>query len=499
MHQLTSAGPGRRHLRILLAAFLLVASSLSTALANQATPAADSDNRLYLGNAGGFVASIPDNWVPDRSLGWDYAGPDGFVVTSSIPAEFLVSEGLEGACEPIAEDDRFLDMAVVTITTWRDRPACEVRVENEHRENPVTLVFAHPDPGAFGDLVWVAVTVDAAHFDEVIDSVSFDTSGVTAAMYLDSVLDILETRSLWRDTFDWDDLRRKAHERLGSAADRTALGVAWTSIRYVIDAMQWAGADEHTIFVTASQVTGLLGESSSTDVPAGQRLDGGIGYIAVPTFGGTPEESLVYIENVRARIAEREATATCGWIVDLRMNRGGGVVPMVTGLAPLLPPGPFLTVRDVAGDATVWKMTTEGVVAIDGEVSEWLDDVAQPLDPALAAQPVAILIGRSTASAAEATGIAFIGRDSTAFFGQPTAGVATVSNSFPLLDGSLLRVATSWMGGPNGAIYPEGLAPDVEVSPGGLVDPLSDDTVVQAASEWLRQQPECDPAPTPAA
>ncbi len=50
------------------------------------------------------------------------------------------------------------------------------------------------------------------------------------------------------------------------------------------------------------------------------------------------------------------------------------------------------------------------------------------------------------------------------------------------------------MVGPQGAIYPEGIRPDVTVTPSEPVQPLADDPVVQEATEWLRQQPGCDQA-----
>lgn len=483
------SGASRGILRIGLFVILLLASSLSAALAHQATPAQDEETRLYIGHAGGFVSHIPDDWVPDRSLAWDYAGRDGFIMTRSISAETLGADTLDHACDTVARDDRYLDMAVTTLTTWRDQPACEIRVENDRDDDPVSVVFAHPGSGAQADLVWVVVTVDAAHVDDVVDNISFDTSVVTASMYLDSVLDILETRSLWRDHFDWPEIRQRVQQRLGGAADGTSLEVAAAPIRAVIDEMYLGGVDGHTLFVPAARMSLIPDWSASA--PAGQALDGGVGYLAVPSFSGSPEQSQRFVAELHARISDQEAAASCGWIIDLRSNEGGQGVPMVMGVSPFLPPGPVVTTRNVAGDELISEMTADGAVANDGQVAEWQHDVALPPDPALSVQPVAVLIGPLTASAAEATAIAFIGRDNTAFFGEPSAALATSPEWFPLLDGSLLMVTSGWLSGPHGAIYPDGIAPDVTVSTGSPVEPIDDDPVVQAASEWLEQQPGC--------
>ena len=65
-------------------------------------------------------------------------------------------------------------------------------------------------------------------------------------------------------------------------------------------------------------------------------------------------------------------------------------------------------------------------------------------------------------------------------------GIATAPSFMPLLDGSVLSVATGWMVGPQGAIYPDGLAPDVTVTPSQVVEPLAMSTCASARSRmWM--------------
>jgi hypothetical protein len=121
-------------------------------------------------------------------------------------------------------------------------------------------------------------------------------------------------------------------------------------------------------------------------------------------------------------------------------------------------------------------------------------------DPDLMRQPVAVLIGPQSASAAVSVAIAFVDRDRAAFFGEPTAGPVLEPYWIELLDGLLMAITTGWMVGLRGAIYPDGIAPDVTVVPSTIVAPLADDPVVQEAMEWLREQPGCAPTgATPAA
>lgn len=106
-------------------------------------------------------------------------------------------------------------------------------------------------------------------------------------------------------------------------------------------------------------------------------------------------------------------------------------------------------------------------------------------------QPVAVLIGPNTRSAGEATALAFAGRDRTRFFGSTTAHFTTSPIVVHLFDGAVLLIATTWMVGPRGAIYPNGIAPDVEISSGNVSAASNNDAVVKAAMAWLEQQPAC--------
>ena len=98
---------------------------------------------------------------------------------------------------------------------------------------------------------------------------------------------------------------------------------------------------------------------------------------------------------------------------------------------------------------------------------------------------VAVLIDHSTGSSGEALAIAFRGRGRSRFFGEHTAGLSTVNETFPLSDGAAMRLTIGVQADRTGKQYPDGLAPDEAISMGDEALPPSQDPVVQAALEWL--------------
>src|SRR5439155_867199 len=55
--------------------------------------------------------------------------------------------------------------------------------------------------------------------------------------------------------------------------------------------------------------------------PMARALPGGIGYLELPTSAaGDP---VAFVGQAERAIAAADATGTCGWVLDLRRNRGG--------------------------------------------------------------------------------------------------------------------------------------------------------------------------------
>lgn len=344
-----------RWLMLCFVAILLLSSSVSNIVAAQSTPsttpATDSDSQLYVGHGAQLTAEMPSHWQPDMSLDYDYAFPDNFISSVAVSDRSLLYTSLHAVCDFVAALDQFDKDGEIESTTWRGMRACLIRSATKQTDDPISLVFAHPDPADDGHNAWVVFTVDAAHFEEITATNSFDPSRITPAAYLDSAIDFIETHSLWRDAIDWPEVRAEAHSyldelvELGLEPDTLELETTYPAIQYVVDQLYAAGADGHNVFLTSAPPPVDRPYTS----PGAAKLPDGVGYVSVPGLRGN-EQAVPFALEIRDRIESQRNQTTCGWIVDLRGDTGGNMYPMVVGLAPLLQPGELIRFRDADGN-----------------------------------------------------------------------------------------------------------------------------------------------------
>lgn len=63
-------------------------------------------------------------------------------------------------------------------------------------------------------------------------------------------------------------------------------------------------------------------------------VDGNIGYVNM--YGTTGNYAVnSYATKLQSVIRQVDSQRTCGWIVDLRLNTGGSLPPMIEGIGPV--------------------------------------------------------------------------------------------------------------------------------------------------------------------
>ena len=142
--------------------------------------------------------------------------------------------------------------------------------------------------------------------------------------------------------------------------------------------------------------------------------------------------------------------------------------PMLQALDPLLGTSPFGFFETPEGERTYWRrpLGQAGVESAD-----------QPtFDLTNARKPVAVIIGRRTASSGEMVALAFRARDDARLFGQPTAGFATANATHILSDGAALVLTEAYAGSRDGRRTDGRIYPETRLYP---------NEVRTAAKEWL--------------
>ena len=212
-----------------------------------------------------------------------------------------------------------------------------------------------------------------------------------------------------------------------------------------------------------------------------------VGYLLIPgnsDFRGTGMDSIT--KAIKDAIANVNSPRIKSWIIDLRLNDGGNMYPMIAGIGQLLGTdgkiGGF-TAPNGQSDGE-WRLKN-GSFHVD---SVRVSAVPTPGYQGRSDLPIAVLIGSGTASSGEMTAISTIGRARTTLLGEPSAGYTTVNTGFELNKNSGLVLAVDYANDRNGVLYPDRLQPAIVVMGGDNFENLKQDSKIRAALKWLKKK-----------
>jgi C-terminal processing protease CtpA/Prc len=311
------------------------------------------------------------------------------------------------------------------------------------------------------------------------------------ATYLASSLRLFETYALNSKTVDWPQLRQQLYQQAQGAQTIGALMPLYPPLfaqlhddhgwlTYQGKTYKWRNPARTPYANTA--VKTALAQKPGILV---KLLPHRIGYIRLPGInaGGSLAQQQAAAAVVRDSVARLLPHRVRAWILDLRLNDGGAMAPMLAGIAPLLGDGHLGGFVDYAGQAQEQWFLKGG--------NFYLDTLAITALPAPAVRtqpnrPIAVLLSGMTASSGEIVAISLKGRPATRFFGEPTYGATTANTSYPIQGKSYLTLAGSVDADRTGQVYPLRLQPDELIINGDNFTDLQQDTKVLAALNWLK-------------
>jgi carboxyl-terminal processing protease len=292
-----------------------------------------------------------------------------------------------------------------------------------------------------------------------------------AKAHLDELLELMQRHSINRLTIDWDDFRKKVFAKATGAK-------SIEDTRPAVEEALRLLADRHSFY--QPKFGSVIRWGTCTTVPVSTapvsrpEVPSTVGYIRVSAFLGTSTEAAFYSDFIQQTIKFADSRGVTGWLVDLRQNTGGNMLPMITGLSPILGDGALVYFVDPTGAKVVWELR-DGVAFINGNV---VDQNQATYRIQNEAPRVAVLTDALTASAGEAVAIAFKGRSGTRSFGTPTCGASTANQAFPLSNGDMLILTGAVMADRTEKPYGGPVVPDEVIE-----DPA---TAVERAIEWLK-------------
>lgn len=313
---------------------------------------------------------------------------------------------------------------------------------------------------------------------------------VAVRKYVDEAISLMREESLFKHEADW--------QNVSSEVYRLAEGARSPQDSYQAIAAGLKLLDHHSFFSDRDNRWVPPPDYNETTEPTfpldpvGLLLDQQVAYLLIPQTPWDPEMEAEYAARIQSLMKEVDGDNTCGWIIDLRSNRGGNMWPMLEAVGSLLEP-------DDDGRLGAW-------VSPDIESPEWWgfrdgegfstdwdvpNYVAEDYIVSKPAAPVAILIGGWTASSGEFLAVAFIGRPKTALFGEDSSGYLTANEPFELSDGATMALATAITTDRSGVRTRQKLVPDFHVDQQSQETSIEDDKTIVAARDWIKKHSEC--------
>lgn len=308
--------------------------------------------------------------------------------------------------------------------------------------------------------------------------------------YLDSSLVIIEKNALNRQKVDWKELKKTVYRKTAGAKTYEDILPVYSYIFEQIDdhhgslkfkqkTYGWAGNDQPKVNNTIKAAT------KKYSSVRGERIGEDIGYILIPGNSDFRNQHLDSISrSIKQAIAKIHNQKIKGWIIDLRVNTGGNMYPMIAGLTDFLGEGKvggFMT-SDHQPDGN-W-IIKDGLFYVDSINVTAVKYEGYPIKKEL---PIAVLISGYTASSGEMTAITTIGRKNSILIGEHSAGYTTSNLGFKLNGYSGLNLAVDYAADRNGKIYPKNIIPNLSVNDGDNFEELKNDEKVKKAVSWLRK------------
>lgn len=304
-------------------------------------------------------------------------------------------------------------------------------------------------------------------------------------LFLTNTLSIIQQNSLYKTYVDWSSLKTKLFNHIDTVQSYEDL---IPRIRYIFQTI----GDNHGALILKGK---WIGKNEKPPItirkPLEDQLRKGVpklkikvfekkfGYILIPgnNIGDNTETIAQAIQDSFCNLNSRSLK---GIIVDLRLNKGGNVFPMLVGLHQLIGNGMISTLVDENNKIKDKWFLKNGSYYQDSTkvaIVKSKCGISQNLK-------VVVLLSQITASAGEDLAIAFRGRPNTMFIGEKTYGLTTANSTYKI-NGEILVLSTSFLADRKGNIYKDGVKPDITIVEGDNFDDLQQDMKIQKAIKWF--------------
>jgi C-terminal processing protease CtpA/Prc len=300
---------------------------------------------------------------------------------------------------------------------------------------------------------------------------------------IDTTIAIMRTNSVSKA--DWDALKATALTKAAGIDNPEKLG---SVMRYILGSI----GDFHGAFFYNDSTfkwrrnnerpvpDSVMNEWKKGVTIRSMLLGNSIGYLRVPymSYNGKPQSDKD-AQMLNDSLCSLLGKKVSGIVLDLRLNGGGAMFPMMLGLEQLLGTGKIGSFTGGKGEK--WYIKEHNFL-LDTAV---LASLKADCPASTGNVPVVVLIGRGTGSSGEFLAIAFKGRKNTLFLGTETAGAITSVAGYPINQSAYLYLSTGYGADRNGHVYKEAIKPDIVFESPDCFNDVNNDPKVIRAINWI--------------
>ncbi|MFD2598866.1 S41 family peptidase [Sphingobacterium corticis] len=215
-------------------------------------------------------------------------------------------------------------------------------------------------------------------------------------------------------------------------------------------------------------------------------VDESVGYLRIPGNNDFAFKKVDSIANdIASHVNKVNSEKIKAWILDLRLNTGGNMYPILLGLKEFIGEDiVFGGFRNAKNESTGEWAVKDGKMLIDGIELVRATSLALPLNKDIS---IVILTSCYTASAGEMTAISLIGCKDTYIVGEPTAGYTTAVQGFEINESAGINLSTDFVVDRNLNVYKDRIEPNFEVLLGDNLENLQDDKKIVQALKLLKK------------
>jgi carboxyl-terminal processing protease len=301
---------------------------------------------------------------------------------------------------------------------------------------------------------------------------------------IDTIITVMKVNSVNRDKVNWKQIEATAFSEAAGKENAYQLGPIFRDILkslndfhgYILcwdSTYKWRRPEaEYSDSIKKEWKKGVFLQTAI--------LPGNIGYLRVPYMSLDKRPEL----NKKAQALNDSLCSLLdqhvkGIVLDLRLNGGGAMYPMILGLEQLLHEGTLGSFETM--DKQKWIIRDNNFYLDTTLMTSIIPKCSIPKTNI----PVAVLIGQGTGSSGEFLAISFKKRENTIFIGSNTAGYVTSTKGFQINEAVFILLAIGYGRDRQGQIYEDALTPDIYNNEPDSFNDVKNDKKVVAAMKWI--------------